>query len=557
MTYYFCCHFEGDTAQGTKAEERKRILDKLDDLLREVLLGNKENRQEALLWLTTAVTQLSSPAPEVVTKKFFKLLEARTYTRNDWRRTFRLQFLQLACEHAPEKVAATLLTEPKVFRAFFANKGLGDSHCEQRINLWFNHFRLDNAPTFTRGAKALARYAFMHREQVWDLLVWAGKHPQSPISVVAKPHYWAELAVIPTIQRFLDDCPDFWSSEELLDTFKSGAFLAMDYRFFLEELEPMLQSRSRTGEMLQGVLSHVIAEYNFNKLCRSLLPLLPEEDLLGFANGLCLGSPKDIRSLEATQVAVFGISKWRHIDDLLVAVGLGLKGPSLWNLLQDEDLEAVFQDVVIAVRELNEEELSHAFWASLKQAAERSRTEGVRALLLEGFVLRASLLTCAKEGLPAVREGCRQNNIEFDLLDQGADDWEDSDAASTEGRTKKLKKQKRRKRKREERGPEAKVKNKRRRRHTTHELAGWREDDSSDDGGESGERNRAKGLRHSWPFQGMGDSGDSAVSGSVSHSWVLKHEEWSSVCNSKTFAPCIWEFATQNWFRWFFRNLRD
>jgi hypothetical protein len=64
--------------------------------------------------------------------------------------------------------------------------------------------------------------------------VWAGKHPQSPISVVAKPHYWAELAVIPTIQRFLDDCPDFWSSEELLDTFKSGAFLAMDYRFFLE-----------------------------------------------------------------------------------------------------------------------------------------------------------------------------------------------------------------------------------------------------------------------------------------------------------------------------------
>jgi hypothetical protein len=70
----------------------------------------------------------------------------------------------------------------------------------------------------------------------------------------------------------------------------------------LQELEPMLQSRSRTGEMLQGVLSHVIAEYNFNKLCRSLLPLLPEEDLLGFANGLCLGSPKDIRSLEATQV---------------------------------------------------------------------------------------------------------------------------------------------------------------------------------------------------------------------------------------------------------------
>jgi hypothetical protein len=212
------------------------------------------------------------------------------------------------------------------------------------------------------------------------------------------------------------------------------------------------------------------------------------------------------------------------------------------------------QDVVNAVQELNEEELSRAFWASLKQAAERSRTECVRALLLEGFVLRASLLTCAKEGLAAIREGCRQNNIEFDLLDQGADGWEDSDAASTEGRTKKHKKQKRRKRKREGRDPETKVKNKRRRRHTTHGLAGWREDNSSD-GGESGEPNRAKGSRHSWPFQGMGDSGDSAASGSVPHGWVLKHEEWSSVCNSKTFAPCVWEFATQTWFRWFCKKL--
>jgi hypothetical protein len=130
-----------------------------------LLQGNKENRQEALLWLTTAVTQLSSPAPEVVTKKFSKLLEAGISTRNDWRRTFRLQFLQLACEHAPEKVefrappwvlqqqcprsfyfftlthrdlffllsqvAATLLTEPKIFRAFFANKGeVSATHCQ-------------------------------------------------------------------------------------------------------------------------------------------------------------------------------------------------------------------------------------------------------------------------------------------------------------------------------------------------------------------------------------------------------------------------------------------
>lgn len=64
----------------------------------------------------------------------------------------------------------------------------------------------------------------------------------------------------------------------------------------------MLQSESRSSEMLLDALRYVIADCNFNKLCRCLLPLLPEEDLLDFANGLCTGSLHASRSLEAIQV---------------------------------------------------------------------------------------------------------------------------------------------------------------------------------------------------------------------------------------------------------------
>jgi hypothetical protein len=68
--------------------------------------------------------------------------------------------------------------------------------------------------------------------------VWAGDHSQAPISVAARPHYWAELAVLPTVKRFLAECPDFWDSPELLETLQGGDLLAIDQEFFTTVRQP-------------------------------------------------------------------------------------------------------------------------------------------------------------------------------------------------------------------------------------------------------------------------------------------------------------------------------
>lgn len=38
------------------------------------------------------------------------------------------------------------------------------------------------------------------REDVWELLVWEGKHPQAPVAVASKTHYFCELALVPSVK---------------------------------------------------------------------------------------------------------------------------------------------------------------------------------------------------------------------------------------------------------------------------------------------------------------------------------------------------------------------
>jgi hypothetical protein len=94
-----------------------------------------------------------------------------------------------------------------VFRRFFA----GNS---KRIVQWFAHFSMSGLTAFRYGAAALAQHALANRADVWHLLVWGGKHSQAPVAVAARPQYFCELEVVATVQKFLDDCPGFWSSPE-------------------------------------------------------------------------------------------------------------------------------------------------------------------------------------------------------------------------------------------------------------------------------------------------------------------------------------------------------
>ena len=99
------------------------------------------------------------------------------------------------------QVGAYISEDAHLLRQFFRD-------APKRVLLFFEHFKMSG--DFTYGAKALARYAFAHRDEVWDLLEWMGRHPQAPVTVAAKPHYFCELNVLRTVKNFVDEVPQFW-----------------------------------------------------------------------------------------------------------------------------------------------------------------------------------------------------------------------------------------------------------------------------------------------------------------------------------------------------------
>lgn len=64
------------------------------------------------------------------------------------------------------------------------------------------------------------------------LLVWQGKHAQTPSTAGLKTHYFCELAVVPTVRRFLAEEPSFWESRALVTGLQNGAWIACDPAFF-------------------------------------------------------------------------------------------------------------------------------------------------------------------------------------------------------------------------------------------------------------------------------------------------------------------------------------
>lgn len=82
-----------------------------------------------------------------------------------------LQLLQLLCSAQPAAVAALLSQDPKFLCSCLTGSPATTA-------AWFGQFSLAGIQHFKHGARALANYALTNRSEVWQLLVWAGKHDQ-------------------------------------------------------------------------------------------------------------------------------------------------------------------------------------------------------------------------------------------------------------------------------------------------------------------------------------------------------------------------------------------
>lgn len=132
----------------------------------------------------------------------------------------------------------------------------------------------------------------------------------------------------------------------------------------LQELLRWLEERhSEPGQRLRASLNQCLEGGPWRQHCQRLLQLLPQQDLLSFAEGLLdssdlprggFGGGRDGAAAPAQPGAwlVFRSASWRSLEKLVLAAALGCSLPLLLRLLQDEDREEERREVATLVERL-------------------------------------------------------------------------------------------------------------------------------------------------------------------------------------------------------------
>ncbi|KAL6762766.1 hypothetical protein V8C86DRAFT_2510710 [Haematococcus lacustris] len=260
--------------------------------------------------------------------------------------------LLMMCEQQPREVVQLLAQQPSIIQDFF-------SESDRRIMLWFSHFSMDGMSSFKYGAKALAHYALMHRDVVWQLLVWEGKHAQAPVSVATKTHYFCELDVVRSVRAFLRHCPDFWRSNLFLDSLVAqGELLQLEPAWFAKVLAEWLVSRrpeERCGA--RRCVRRWLQGEQWQRLMQRTAPLLTDDQLLQLVrrlgdhisvvspavglNGSMSqrggGSGREQGPAAEVRLCLGGAAHWASVPQLVLTHALSACRAQLMALLESED----------------------------------------------------------------------------------------------------------------------------------------------------------------------------------------------------------------------------
>lgn len=446
----FCFHVgDGDCAcaseitsfDATLANQRKEWLAAIESLIWRALAS--QGRFEACLWLCASIGSLQVP-PHLHSSLFLDLIKRSPHKRKDGfssqhqddslDQALSRQFLRLACENQPRRVMSLFAKDSKLIRSFFSGH-------PKRILAWFENFSTEHKKGYELGAQALAHFAFIHRDKCWKELEWRGPHGQAPATVASKPFYFLDLDVLRTVENFLHNVLEFWSSDELWGSLKEGEILSIDMEFFIDKLfHRMSDQSSDVWHMLENFLT----EETFSDLCQRLLSFLDDKGLLAFLNNLSVAllNSRRVSASEGSkhvkrrgsQLAC-GVSKW--LEDVLIS---GAKCPSLvcamiceacvgharqlLRIFKDEENAQEFNSLKCLLLESDGTEALNGrkHWAIRKEGLKSNRWEMVKWLALEAWSMY--FLLTEKYTSPALLEALLSaNSIEFrhcsqDLLDK-------------------------------------------------------------------------------------------------------------------------------------------
>ncbi|KAB5527794.1 hypothetical protein DKX38_021641 [Salix brachista] len=402
-------------------------------------------RSEARLWLYNTISCITSITPYQKRELFASLL------RTTSKKGLASQLWQLIFQKRPHE-AGTLLAE----RSYVLEKFFQGNEIVNFVNIKSTGSR------HKKGAKALSRFAFVNRNICWEELEWKGKHGQSPAVVATKPHYFLELDILRTVENFLENVPDFWTSREFADSLRDGDIFFVETKFFVDFFVGLMGEEDSRD--VWEVINEFLMEESFSVLCQHLLITLEERDFCTFLESLCKYlnrrmEPNDFR--DSSCLLEFVLSKfsgYESIDQLLLLNAVIYRGRQLLKLLHDEESQeeqAKVNDIVSHICSISSS--TNSFVPVLNECLKMKTTGGVMILGLQSWAFHYALSEKCQSA-EAWESLFSNNGISFRKSDKFAllhgdelleeNDSEMDDRASTKRKSRKEKKRKK-KRKRD------------------------------------------------------------------------------------------------------------
>lgn len=374
------------------------MLERLEPLIWKLITA--DGRSEARLWLCNAVASLNTMSRQEQFALFFDILRSPNPPKDDEGRSGQMlarQLLRMLCENAPKKAGKIISKRSRILQSFFRGH-------TRRILQWFDHFAGIGESEHKRGARSISQFAFVNRDICWDELEWKGRHGQSPAMVATKPHYFLDLDVLSTVENFIENVPEFWSSEQFTKSVQDGEIISLDLEFFVDELLDMMY-RDDSSEVWQAVEKFLLEE-KFCSLCQRLLILLSDMELLTFLNavGKILASRNNDNGFDSRDKVEMKTSQFswletvmstgmecQSLDELLLINACINQGRQILRLLRDEEHEEEKKNLerISLEMKLNSNDSEH--WALRRECTQMKKWMAIKLLAIENWVLHYHL----------------------------------------------------------------------------------------------------------------------------------------------------------------------
>ncbi|KAE9597927.1 hypothetical protein Lal_00029513 [Lupinus albus] len=406
-------------------------------------------RGEARLWLCNTIAGVTCVTPRDKRELFGNLVRNRGEKQG-----LASQLLHLMFEKSPRKLGSILARRSHILDKFFEGN-------PKHVSQWFSYSSSGSGLEQGKGFRALSQFAFKHRDICWEELEWKGKHGQSPAIVATKPHYFLDLDIERTVENFIENVPDFWSSNEFAESLKDGDIFFINRSFFICYFIDLMYKEDIRD--VWEVIDEFLTEQPFSSLCQHLLIALEEQDLCYFLELLRKSlSPKiefehfsDFSNLFVVVLLKCGASG--SIDQILLLNAVIAQGRQLLRLLRDEEAQesqAQVNEIVSKISAIpsNANSLTPIF----KNTCKMSTVEAIKCLGLQSWVLyyRLSQECRTAESWESVfmtnQIGFRNSNKHAMLDQDGASEEDCSDfdcSPSNRGKNKRKQRARRKRRK--------------------------------------------------------------------------------------------------------------